>query len=101
MQSVTIAAGYHHTLDTGCNIVMPINIPSRPRDTPWITENALMSHGTCPGGCNRLYINPVPPNVSKIIISFQESNEPRHEKTNVLVSDLVRQKPGCTATEDG
>ena len=24
-----------------------------------------------------------------------------HEKTNVLVSDLVRHKPGCTATEDG
>ena len=27
-------------------------------------------------------------------------NEPRHEKTYVLVSDLVRHKPGCTATED-
>ena len=27
--------------------------------------------------------------------------EPRHEKTNVPVSDLVRHKPGCTATEDG
>ena len=27
--------------------------------------------------------------------------EPRHEKTNVLVSNLVRHKPGCTATEDG
>ena len=27
--------------------------------------------------------------------------EPRHEKTQVLVSDPVRQKPGCTATEDG
>ena len=27
--------------------------------------------------------------------------EPRHEKTNVLVSDLVRQKPGCKATEYG
>ena len=26
--------------------------------------------------------------------------EPRHEKTNVLVSYLVRHKPGCTATED-
>ena len=25
--------------------------------------------------------------------------EPRHGKTNVLVSDLVRHKPGCTATE--
>ena len=28
-------------------------------------------------------------------------NEPRHEKTNVLVSDIVRHKPGCTITEDG
>ena len=28
-------------------------------------------------------------------------NEPRHEKTNVLVSDLVRHKQGCTAPEDG
>ena len=27
--------------------------------------------------------------------------EPRHEKTSVQVSDLVRHKPGCTATEDG
>ena len=24
-----------------------------------------------------------------------------HEKTNILVSDLVRNKPGCKATEDG
>ena len=27
--------------------------------------------------------------------------EPRHEKTKVLVSDLVRHKPGYTVTEDG
>ena len=27
--------------------------------------------------------------------------ELRHEKTNILVSDPVRHKPGCTATEDG
>ena len=27
--------------------------------------------------------------------------EPRHEKTNALASDLVRHKPGCTATEGG
>ena len=27
--------------------------------------------------------------------------EPRHEKTNILVSDLVRHKPDCAATEDG
>ena len=29
------------------------------------------------------------------------SFEPRHEKTSVLVSDLFRHKPGCTATENG
>ena len=27
--------------------------------------------------------------------------EPHHEKTNILVSDLVRNKSGYTATEDG
>ena len=27
--------------------------------------------------------------------------EPRHEKTNILVSDRVRHNPGCTAIEDG
>ena len=27
--------------------------------------------------------------------------EPRHEKNNILVSDLVRHEPGCAATEDG
>ena len=27
--------------------------------------------------------------------------EPRHEKTNVLVSELVLHKPDCTVTEDG
>ena len=27
--------------------------------------------------------------------------EPPHEKTKVLVSDQVRHKPGCTATEHG
>ena len=28
-------------------------------------------------------------------------DEPRREKTNILVSDLVRHKPGCAVTEDG
>ena len=28
-------------------------------------------------------------------------NEPRHEKTNILVSDLLRHKPSYIATEDG
>ena len=34
-------------------------------------------------------------------LGMKLGNEPRHEKTNLLVSDLVRHKPGCTATEDG
>ena len=39
---------------------------------------------------------------SFIRISQTNDNiEPRHEKNNILVSDLVRHKPGCTATEDG
>ena len=33
--------------------------------------------------------------------SVSQVLEPCHEKTSVLVSDLVRHKPGCTATEDG
>ena len=31
---------------------------------------------------------------------MKKCNEPRHEKTNVLVFDQVRHKPCCTATED-
>ena len=30
---------------------------------------------------------------------YAKLSEPRHEKTNVLDSDLVQHKPGCTATE--
>ena len=29
------------------------------------------------------------------------SYEPYHEKTNIMVFDVVRHKPGCTVTEDG
>ena len=38
---------------------------------------------------------------TEVDYTIAESYEPRHEKTNVLVSDQVRHKPGCTATEDG
>ena len=34
-------------------------------------------------------------------VQSMQGYEPRHEKTNVLVSHLVRHKPGCTALEDG
>ena len=37
---------------------------------------------------------------SKSSLAANVTIEPCHEKTNVLVSDLVRHKPGCTATED-
>ena len=41
--------------------------------------------------------------MSAFVVHRKESKlfERRHEKTNVLVSDLVQHKPGCTATEDG
>ena len=35
------------------------------------------------------------------IVHDEETFEPCHEKTNTLVSHMVRHKPGCTATEDG
>ena len=35
------------------------------------------------------------------VITFTCENEPGCERTNILVSDQVRHKPGCTATEDG
>ena len=37
--------------------------------------------------------------VTMHVIIEHRQIEPRDEKTNVLVSDLVRHKPGCTATE--
>ena len=37
----------------------------------------------------------------KLFILRNTENEPRHEKTNILVSDRVRHKSGCTATGDG
>ena len=30
---------------------------------------------------------------------LQGTNEPSHEKTNIWVSDQVRQKPACAVTE--
>ena len=39
-------------------------------------------------------------NNNSSVITKKSPYEPRHEKTNVLVSNLVRHKPGCTATED-
>ena len=44
-------------------------------------------------GCNVVHI-------MNALNSLNHIYEPRHEKTNFLVSDLVRHKPGCTATED-
>ena len=39
--------------------------------------------------------------MTAIILGVLNTCEQRHEKTNILVSDLVGHKPGCTATEDG
>ena len=38
---------------------------------------------------------------SNCIFLYAKIFEPYHGKTNILVSDLVRHKPGCTSTEDG
>ena len=38
---------------------------------------------------------------NRYIVFMFASFEPRHEKTSVLVFDLLRHKPGCTATENG
>ena len=35
------------------------------------------------------------------LLNFTSEIELCREKTNILVSDQVRHKPGCTATEDG
>ena len=35
------------------------------------------------------------------IITTEKIFDPRREKTDILVSDQVRHKPGCKATEDG
>ena len=51
--------------------------------------------------CNRQKIEPLREKVLVDLHNCCLQIEPRHEKTNVLVSDLVRHKPGCTATEDG
>ena len=39
--------------------------------------------------------------IKKEVTNFAILFEARHEKTSVLVSDLVGHKPGCIATEDG
>ena len=39
--------------------------------------------------------------LTKDLLDTLEPFVPRHEKTNVLVSDLIGRKPSCTATEDG
>ena len=36
-----------------------------------------------------------------LLMRWTGKNEPSYEKTNILVSDIVQYKPGCTATEDG
>ena len=38
---------------------------------------------------------------TRLVMPYKITYEPRHEKTNVLVCDMVQHKPGCTATEDG
>ena len=39
--------------------------------------------------------------LKSLVLSSSEQNEPLHGKTYVLVSNMLRHKPGCTVTEDG
>ena len=50
------------------------------------------------GGLGQYFIMPV---VVYKNMAKNFTNEPRHEKTNVLVFDEVRHKRGCAVTEDG
>ena len=70
--------------DTACNIVYQ----SEGENLKFIARVEMDQHGLQWLGGN--------PGRSK-----QSTNELHHEKTNVPVSNLVRHKPGCTATEDG
>ena len=49
---------------------------------------------------DRVGLNQASHQERQAIVELYKQYELRHEKTNVLVSDLVRHKPGCTATED-
>ena len=50
----------------------------------------LLRDEICCNGMSKVYM--------KVVNVYYE---PYHEKTNILVFDLVQHKPGCTATEDG
>ena len=60
---------------------------------PWIYQN----HKSFVFGVQR----PAGSGSFSIVLTVSIIYEPRHDTTNILVSDLVRHKPGCTATEDG
>ena len=53
--------------------------------------------------CEKTSLGPPLGSIQNGLLSYSPeiSYEPRHEKTNILVSDLVRHKLGCTATEEG
>ena len=63
----------------------------------WRTRRVLPLHKICKGMKHgmKTYMS------SDLWKTALKTYEPRHEKTNILVSDLFRHKPGCTATEDG
>ena len=68
------------------DVVDPENcVQSKSSDLSWAQPQRSTSN-----------VQPIPAGKRKYIMLY----EPRREKTKVLVSDLVRHKPGCTATED-
>ena len=60
-----------------------------------------MSRGALPEGFSRDMLALAEQAVNSSPRVSTQVTEPHCEKTNILVFDLVRHKPGCTATEDG
>ena len=83
------------------NSVVPVILMLLGVKTITVSLNTCISYGKC------IYMNVHAVGV-KIITAYLKYifygkyiHEPCCEKTNILDSDLVRHKPGCTATEDG
>ena len=74
--------------------IMTDNLVSHPTDWSQILKMHTSVHNLHNSRCFFSLTLPV-----KTMIKYLDF-ELRHEKTNVLISDLVRHKPGCPATED-
>ena len=67
-----------------------------------LTSGVEMAQGLKPTTARETLVNHFLNEREKEFVDIEPLRyEPHHEKTNILVSDLVRHKPGCAATEDG